>query len=322
MGIRALTLPCDGKVDPRFARCFRQLVRNERVSLVHSHGYKENFHAILAQAGSPLVATNHLWKQGTTALRLYNWIDGIVLRSFDRVVAVSDPVLSDMRSAGIPMDKLCRISNGIDVDMYSAVRTPEERAKMRETLGLPQHGFIAGMVSSLTPEKGHQFAIAAVNALREKHPNLYLCIVGDGYLFRELRADVAANNLEKRILFAGRRSDIADVLSCFDAFLLPSLVEGLPMALLEAMAARLPIIAADVGDVSRAIESGISGIIIPAGSVDSLIRALDMLLTDVGLGQMLGEAARMQVNNNFSSRAMAKAYCQLYDELLENLAIA
>ena len=315
-GIDAMTLPCDGRLDWHLLRQLRQLVRRQGIDIIHCHGYKEDVHAALAGLGIPLIATNHLWKRTTRALRLYCWLDGLILRRFDEIIAVSDPILDDMRQCSVPEAKLSKIANGIDMRRFETPLQPAERAAVRAGLGLEADAVVVGMLSSLTPEKGHAFALDAMTILAAEFPQVQLCIVGDGGLGESLRARVRSVGLESRIIFAGRRSDIPQVLGSFDVFVLPSLNEGLPMALLEAMAAGLPAVASEVGDVGQAIEDGVSGRLVPPGSSPDLLNALRPLVASAELRRRLGDGARRRVAKHFSSRAMTEAYCRIYDHAL------
>lgn len=316
-GIEAHTLPCAGKLDLGLVRRLRELVRTQAIDLIHCHGYKEDFYAAVAGLGVPLVATNHLWKRTTRALKAYCWLDGLILRRFDHVVAVSDPILADLRQAGVREDRLCKIPNGIDTSRFQPAPSGAQRRAVRDSLGLRADGLVMGMLSSLTPEKGHRYAIDAMATLTHKFPDLQLCVVGDGPLRQALVQEVARRGLAEQVVFSGRRSDIAAVLGSFDAFLLPSLNEGLPMALLEAMAAGLPAVASDVGDVGQAIEDGVSGRLVVAGDAAPLAQAVGELLADQTRRTAMGAAARERIAQSFSSRAMAKTYCRLYDRQLQ-----
>ncbi|RFA32102.1 glycosyltransferase family 4 protein [Alkalilimnicola ehrlichii] len=125
--IRVQRLPCKGRFDAGLARRLQRCVRQNAIDLIHSHGYKEDFYALLARSGVPLVATNHLWKRSTWALRSYAKIDGYVLRHFDHTVAVSQPIYQEMLAAGIAPEKLSKIPNGIDPNRFEPARGNQTR---------------------------------------------------------------------------------------------------------------------------------------------------------------------------------------------------
>jgi len=314
-GIRTEVLTCHGRFDPAVFARLRKLLRRLQADLLHCHGYKENFYGLLGRGGLPCVATNHLWKRTTPALRFYCWLDGRVSRHFDHVVAVSEPIRQELLAAGVPADRISRIANGLDVIPFQQPLLPTERAAVRAGLGVGPGRLAVGMVGRLGSEKGHNLALQAVAALRARFPQLVLVIVGDGPLLADLQEVVLRLDLGQHVVFCGQRQDIPDILRALDAFILPSLTEGLPMALLEAMAAGLPAVASQVGDVPAVIEDGVSGILVPPGRLDALVKGLALLCSSPELRQELGKAAAVRIANRFSAREMARQYCQLYERL-------
>jgi glycosyltransferase involved in cell wall biosynthesis len=314
-GIQTEILVCQGRFDPRAASQIRRFVHDQRIDLLHSHGYKENFYALLARPGVPMVASNHLWKRTSRALRFYCWLDSKLIRHFDYVVAVSEPIRQEMLQAGVPAGKLSKIANGIDVEPFRRAAASSDREAVRASLGIAPDRLVVGMLSGLGREKGHIYALEAVARLREEFPDLVLAIVGDGPELPALQGAVARLGLSSHIRFCGRRRDVADVLSSFDVFLLPSLIEGLPMALLEAMATGRAAVTSRVGDVPAAIRDGHTGLLVPPADVAALANALARVLGDVELRDRLGRSAAEVIENEFSSRQMARQYCALYDRL-------
>ncbi len=316
-GVAAETLPCGGRLDLSFFGRLRRFIDARGARLLHSHGYKENFYGLLCGAGIPTVATNHLWKRTTLALRAYSWLDARLIRRFDSVVAVSDPILREMQQLGVPTAKLRHVANGVDVEPFRAADS-RPVATARVALGLQADALVIGMASSLTVEKGHRFALMAIAALAPSFPDVILAVVGDGPERDAIAADARRLGIESRVVLCGRRSGMPDVLRAFDVFLLPSTAEGLPMALLEAMAAALPAVASRVGDVGTAIEPGESGALVPAGDVDAIVEALRPLLADPARRRAMGQRGREIVESRFSSREMTRRYCEIYDQLLES----
>jgi len=314
-GIRAEILPCRGRFDPSLALRIRRFIKREQIDLLHCHGYKEDFYGLLSFPGIPIVANNHLWKRTTRALRFYCWLDSRLVRYFDEVIAVSAPIQRELLAVGVAPGKLSRITNGIDMAPFRAADALS-REHARARLGLPSQAVIAGMVSSLTVEKGHRYAVEALAALAPRFPELHLAIVGDGPEQAAIETRLGELGLSDRVSFCGRRSDIPTVLRAFDLYLLPSLIEGLPIALLEAMASALPVVASDVGDVGSAVSDGVNGRLVAAGDADALAAALRDLLTAPAQLPRMGAAARECIESRFSSREMARQYCRIYERLL------
>jgi glycosyltransferase involved in cell wall biosynthesis len=315
-GLDSLVLPCRRGFDRMLLGGLREIVRQRDVSLVHCHGYKEDIHVLAARLGVPKVATNHLWKGTTWKLRVYAQLDALALRRFDHVVAVSRPVLEDMRRLRVSPEKMSVIPNGIDASPFSAPLADERRRGLRREFGLGLDDVVAISVSSLTVEKGHRYVLEAMPEVARTSPRLRWLVVGDGPLREGLDRTAADLGLSTHVLFAGTRRDVADLLRAADLFLLPSLIEGLPMALLEAMAAGLPAIATAVGDVATVIEDGRNGTLCAPASAFELGAALRRYASDAGLRLAHGSRARATVVENFSSTSMARSYCALYDDVL------
>lgn len=208
------------------------------------------------------------------------------------------------------------LPNGVDVERYGIAI---DRAAVRAALGLPADSRILIQVGALKPVKGHTYTIAALAALAERYPDLHALFVGDGELRTELEAQVAANGLTGRAHFLGNRRDIPTLLAASDLFVLPSLWEGLSMALLEAMASGLPVVASAVSGTIQVIIPNETGYLFPPGDVTAFTQAVDMLLVNPAYAQALGEAARRRVVAEFSAQRQAEAHLALYRQALYTL---
>lgn len=315
-GIQTKTLLCRGRFDTAVPKLMRDFIRGESIDLLHSHGYKDNFYTLASRSQLPIVASNHLWKRTSTALRFYCWLDSKLIRHFDHVIAVSEPIQQELLQAGVPAEKVSRIPNGIDTTSLQLTSTIEERRAVRSDLGAAPGQLLIGMLSSLTPEKGHRYAIEAFAQLHQRCPNSALAIVGEGREQQALQAMTKALQIDQHVRFLGHRSDVPDILGALDVFLLPSLAEGLPMALLEAMAAGCAVVASDVGDVSTVVRHGETGLLVTAQNIPALVSALVELAADCGLRERLGRDAAQLVEQHFSARQMAHQHCLLYQRLM------
>lgn len=314
-GIRAEIIPCRGRFDRAVFTHIRNFMQAENINLLHCHGYKENFYGLFAGVNAPRVATNHLWKRESMALRLYCWLDSKLIKRFDQVVAVSKPIYEELLAVGVPQQRLRKISNGIDTLPFRQASNSDVGERMRLELGIAPERFVLGMLGSLTPEKGHIHALKALAQLRQRFPEMMLLIVGDGPLRETLQATAREMGISEHVRFFRHRNDVAAVLAVLDVFLLPSLIEGLPMALLEAMASGRAVVASAVGDVAAAVHDQQTGLLIPAGSARPLIAAVERLALDTRLRLRLGAAAADMIETRFSSHQMAHRYCELYDQL-------
>ena len=298
----------------------RQILRYvhaEGIEVVHGHGYKAN---VLIGAlprfvrGVPYVGTLHGWTSGgqMSAVRLYETVERLALRRLDAVVAVSTAMRAMKDVARLPASKVRVIQNGIDPDGHPAVAPDGDDEIARFCAG----GFTVGILGRLAPEKGHKTLIDAVHSLRAGGRDVRVLILGEGRLRAELEAQVNDLGLRPSVLFAGYRQDAAIYLPLLKACALPSFREGLPIVLLEAMRARVPIIASRVGGIPEAVSDGLSALLIEPGDVAGLAGAIARLHGDPQFASGLATAARRDLEQKFSSSVMARKYEAVYNDLL------
>jgi glycosyltransferase involved in cell wall biosynthesis len=230
-------------------------------------------------------------------------------------VAISDRVGKAMVEVIGPIgDKITVICNGVDTRRYGPA---VDKTLVRSQLGLKANARLIAMVGTLKKVKGHCYMIEAMTSLVPRYPDLHLLFVGDGELREELQAQIARLDLEERIHFLGNRHDVPDLLAGSDVFVLPSLWEGLSMALLEAMASGLPIVASKVSGTVQAIIPNETGLLVPPGDVQRLTEAIEQLLSDPARAQAMGAAARRRVEAEFSAQKQADEHLALYHRLLD-----
>ena len=229
-------------------------------------------------------------------------------------VAVSDEVENSMlRVFGPIQDKVTVICNGVDVKRY---QRPVNRVAVRRSLGLEDQAKLMSVVATFKEQKGHRYLVEAMTSIVPQHPNAHVLFIGDGDLRADLEQQVKAANLEDHIHFLGSRSDVADLLLASDFFILPSLWEGLPMALLEAMSAGLPIVASEVSGTIQAMIPNETGLLVPPGDSQQLAQAILRLLDNPQEAQTMGRAAKARVEANFSAHKQAEEHLVLYERLL------
>lgn len=316
-GIAAHLISCRRTYDFRALAQLRELIETSGADILHCHGYREDFYAVASRTHVGKVATNHLWKRTTPRLRFYAMVDRFLIKGFDRVVAVSREIFDELESKGIHPSRLVYIPNGIDVDRYAVARATRnhDAGRTKAALGLADSGTVLTTIGSLTEEKGHRYLLEAVARLPGAGAEWVLRIVGDGPEEPRLRQLARELGIMHAVSFLGRREDIPEILAATDIFVLPSAVEGLPIALLEAMAAGAACIATDVGDVSTVIEDATSGILVGKCDSSGLAAAISRLIGDEPLRRRMGEAAGRAIDDRFSSLRMVEAYCGLYDAM-------
>lgn len=305
-----------GAFDLGVLRALRRASLRGGADILHTHNFVPSYYAAAATRFAlrrpALVNTCHNMgaRLGNRRLRgLYSWS----LRHTARVALVGQQVRDSLVSLGVvPQEKADVVLNGVPTD-----RTSGSRRDARARLGLPTDARVLGCVGRLVELKRHRLLIDAMPDLLIRHPDLHAVIVGEGPLEAALRARIAELGLDGRVLLTGARNDVPDLLPAFDVFVLPSRTEGLSIALLEACAAGLAIVATDVGGNGEIVHDGDTGRLVPSDDPAALAQALDELLGDDAGRQRFGQAAREWVVAHGSVDAMRQNYDTVYAKALD-----
>lgn len=311
---------CRSQLDFRLVFSIREFIKKNRIDIIHCHGYKSNFYGLLASKGQvPSVTTNHNWLTAHWKLKAYCFLDSLWIRFFDRIIAVSDEVKKDMLRFKIPEEKITMIDNGIAMERFEKV---VEAKNMRNQLGFGEKTRIVGTIGSLGIEKGHIYLLEAARHILNIVNDLKFLVVGDGPLRKPLEKKSEELGIKKHVIFLGQRKDIPELLMAMDIFVLPSIKEGLPMALLEAMAAKRPVIATRVGAIPKVIENKDTGVLVEPKDISGLRDAIINLLSDPGRMDLLAREGFRRVCTNFSSDEMGKHYLKLYKEIANHTSLS
>jgi glycosyltransferase involved in cell wall biosynthesis len=236
--------------------------------------------------------------------RVNRWTIGLV----DRVIAVSANVRDFCVSRiGLPDEKLVVIHNGVQVPA-----SPLSPREARAELGLPRDGLVIGTVSRLDPVKGVDFLIRALAQTK----GVTLVIIGDGPQHAALETLASDLGVADQIHWAGHRRDVPHLLPALDVFVQPSLHEGMPNTVLEAMTAGLPVVATAVGGTPEVVVDGITGLLVPPCDPDGLAQAINALLGDPDLRRKMGRAGKERVARYFTVERMVEQTQRLYEQLL------
>jgi glycosyltransferase involved in cell wall biosynthesis len=199
----------------------------------------------------------------------------------------------------------------------TGVRRPRPAPKtLRDELGLSADDRLLVAVGNLYPVKGHRHLIDAMALLGARHPTLHLAICGRGHLADALATQARENGLTLRVHLLGLRSDVAAVVASADIFVMPSLSEGLPLALLEAMVAGSAIVASAVGEIGAALEMGAAGVLVQPGDPRALAVAIERLLNDQHLARTLGARAACKAAAEYEVATMVRRHRSMYDAIL------
>jgi glycosyltransferase involved in cell wall biosynthesis len=316
-GVPAHRLESHGKLDgPLMLQLKRTIDEELQPAIIHSHGYKTDAFAALLKPflrrRPGLVATNHLWTHETSRLKVYETIDALAFRAFDKIVAVSEEIATEMAGRGVPRDKISVIQNGLD-SAELARGTP--RGKLRDELkAFDEDSLFVGYIGRLSPQKGLGYLLGAAARLATRR-NVYFVLIGEGELRPAIEQQVKGQRLDERVFLLGRRDDVPDLLQELDIVVLPSLREGTPMALLEAMGVGRPVVASAVGGVKDVVDNGRTGLVVAPSDVPALATAIERLVDDAEVRQAIGQAASATVREKFSGEVMTRRYTEVYRQI-------
>lgn len=301
--------------DLNIIRDIRTFVEEHGIGLVHCHGYKPNIICgLMFKRSFRCISTSHGWARGSgLKVWFYNLLDCFALRGMDCVVGVSDAQVSHLQRAGIEKAKICRILNAIRMtDPVSIRPTYDLRAKYK----ISSDALVIGAVGRLAPVKGYPSLLDAFQSVVQIHSNCRLVIAGEGLMRPELEAQVNRLQLNHFVQLAGFIEEMDEFFQLVDIFVMPSLSEGMPIALLEAMAHGKPCIASSVGGIPEVLNADDVGCLVPPADSASLSKAIIALVTDAERRISIGDKARVLVRQRFSSKRMATDYLNLYTRYL------
>lgn len=295
----------------RLTRAFRagRVVTAFRPNVIHAHNQTSLHYATLGKklTRARVVMTNHGQGQGSPRTpSASEWA------STDAVVAVSRAVADRMSDAPVA-NRLSVIVNGV-----VSPDTPNDRLALRRKLGIADDEVVGIIVARIDGLKGHELLLWSLTLLpASTAQKTRLLVAGDGAkreAMEELAHDLKLGS--EKVLFLGHRRDVSDLLSAADFFALPSLMEGLPLSMLEAMAHRLPVVATPVGGIPELVEEGTHGLLTPVDDAKSLAMAIERLVEDPRLRRQLGDNGRRRVEEEFGFERMIDSYEELYCSLL------
>jgi glycosyltransferase involved in cell wall biosynthesis len=309
-----------GKVDPGALLRLLALLRRDRIDLVHTHMDLADYYGAAAARllGLRLVSTREnadefrtrrTWKRPP-----FLFLEHFAYAAADATVAVSENLVDFLeRAEGLPRHKTVVIRNGIDA--AALVRVPS-REEARRRFGLPENATVLGSVGRLAAQKGQIDLIEALPAIAARHPEVRLLIAGEGPERPALEERIRHLGLEERAALLGHVEEVPAFLRALDVFVLPSLWEGLPLALLEAMAMGLPVVASRAIGIAEAIDHGACGLLVAPRDREAMAQAVVSVLDDPGRAARLGAAARRRVLERHTLEAVAGRMDALYRRIL------
>jgi glycosyltransferase involved in cell wall biosynthesis len=311
-GIRTQVFEAHGRGNWSAVGQVRNFVLANDVQVLHTHGYKTDLIGLLATLRTPcrLISTPHGWSvQAGFKLKLYEATDRAIFPFFDAVAPLSATMLAELGRLPGVRSKLKLIRNGVDVSEIDAGGAIAGELAAWKAQGC----FVVGYIGQLIPRKGLAVLLQAFAQLPVAKKKL--AIVGDGPQEAELRALAAALGIGADVAFLGFRPDRLEWLRGFDVFVLPSRLEGIPRCLMEAMAARIPVVASDIPGCRDLIEHGRTGLMFRLDDVAALGGMLEVCC-DPELRARMGRAGRDLILAQYSAASMARQYRDLYRGVL------
>lgn len=312
--VTALNLDLKGTPFFRLVGAVRQLLRARQPDILHTHLYHPNLYGRLAALGLPLKGVVASVHNSYNRVKLHRSVWNYLLSfTTDRVLVSSPQVWQDVRRWDrVPEGKLAVIPYGVKLKEVETSLSPSEAKKC---LGIS--GFVVGTLGRLEEQKGHRHLLAAVPVLSRQIPDLTVLLVGEGREEKTLENQARELGVSHLVRFLGTRRDLALVFRAMDLFVLPSLWEGLPLALLLAMAAGLPVVGTQVSGICEVITAGMNGRLVPPGDPLALAQAVLELYRRPEGRRRLGEAAKETVARHYSQEAMLHRLEALYLSLCE-----
>jgi glycosyltransferase involved in cell wall biosynthesis len=304
-----------GRFDPRILTDLVALARRRQARILHVHGYAAaDFGRLAARAvGAKLVLHEHFADPRMPAYQAL--ADRLLRGRTDGAIAVSGSTREFLvRRRFVPEDRVRLIWNGAPLDEFAPVPTGRA-ARVRRELRLPDDALVVGSIGRLNAQKGHRFLLEAAARVLPRRPRARVVIAGDGDLRGELERQAASLGIAERVVFAGHRTDVPDLLGALDVFCISSLYEGTPLALFEAMASAKAIVSTSVDGCREVLEDGRTGLLVRPADPAALAEGIDRLLADPDLRAALGRQA-LAASRRYDVSACVGAMQAFYGDLL------
>ncbi len=318
-GIALRILKMDSYHRPLQIAALARLMKTEQFAIIHTHGYfASTFGRLAAILARISVVITHVHSTYHDYGKRNRLIERVLSYFTDRIICISRAVETFVTvDEGIRKIKTCLIYNGVDFPV--SIDADRCRREVRNSLGIDAAAIVITVVASLTANKGHRLLLEAFAQVFRTHPTVRLAIVGGGPLRQEIEAAARKLAIDQSVSLLGVRNDVFELLRASDIFVLPSQNrEGLGVALIEAMAAGLPVIGTNLGGIPEIIVEGENGFLVAPGSPGQLADALVKLVDNQGLRVSMGRRGRELYEEKFTLSEMIHRIETLYDQLLEN----
>ncbi|MFZ5516464.1 MAG: glycosyltransferase [Candidatus Zhuqueibacterota bacterium] len=312
-GIQLVMMPRKNRFDMGLLLRLKKMMKENEIDIVMTTLFYADVMGAIAgrMAGVKAVFSWETISAPEWLIKRRLWPYQFAMRYCAKVVSVSKATAKFLiEERGVPAEKVMIIPYGVNLRHYIV----GDGNAMRQRLGLNGKDFIIGMVARLHPQKGHQYLFEAARSIVAKYPHVKFLIVGEGEIRRELEESVQKMDLSSNVTFLGHRTDVNDLLKAFDVFTLPSLFEGLPNVVLEAMSAGKPVVATSVDGTVEAVVHGETGLLVPPKDPEKLKDAFIQLIEHKDQARDMGKKGRQRIENVFSLDKQVEAFQNLYEE--------
>lgn len=318
MGVKTYVIHTEKPFDISKWKQVKKLLQKEKIALVHAHGTRaaSNVFQAARSLGLPVIYTVHGWSfhddQNPVIKKIRIWSEKYLTSRMNANISVSE---SNQRTGSKYFDSFDSvvINNGIDQEKFNPTRKFKD---VRTQLGITKEAILILFIARFTAHKQPLTLIRAFARAIQEAPGLKLLMVGDGDQKEEAIKMIKEAGLEKDIYLQPFRQDVPDVLAAADIFVLPSLWEGLPIGLLEAMSMGKAVIGTNVDGTSEVISENVNGLLTEPGNIQALAAAMVTLSRDESMRNRLGESAKATVTNRFNAAVMTREIEKIYSGLL------
>lgn len=302
-------VPMRGDLDLAFIGRLRRIIRRERPDLLHIHSRRGDMVSALAGylEGVPMVLSRRVDNPETLLAMMLKY------PLFKRVITISRGIREVLIKSGVRSDKISVVPSAVDTERYRPAR---DLTWFRREFELPESAVSIGVIAQLIERKGHQVLFEAAPPILKRHPNVKFLVFGKGRLAEPLARQCAHLGIEEAVRFYGFREDMERIIPCLDLIVHPALLEGLGVALLEAAACGVPIVATRVGGIPEIVQEGINGILVSPNNSGEIIQAVERLLENTAMRRLYGQAGRRIAVNAFSIETMVTGNYAVYQNLL------
>lgn len=320
-GIESHKIVINNKKFPIDILYFLFQLKKLKIDLVHSHNYKASIIGIFSKIifGIPFLPTCHLWywsKNTSVKYHIMTAIEIFLYRHVKIVISVSQPIKETLINKGVDSKKIYVIKNGINLDDFYVLNN-EDKNKIKISLKLEKNVPIIVNVGRLTEQKAQKNIIASAKILKNKKIKFKILIVGDGELKNSLEKQIVNLRVQDCVKIIGFRDDVKTLLQISDIFLLPSLDEGLPISLLEALASKIPVITTFVGDIPELLDGNRACEKINIDDVNDIANSIIKMINNLSFYKNMVHDGYEKIYNDYSSRRLYCNYDEIYNKIIK-----